>query len=108
MISRDQLQEMFDGMGQNAGWNIDGPLLWGYFFTAKTKAPLELAAPALEKKGYRIVDIYENDEGTWWLHVEKEEHHDVDSLSVRNQELESFADEWMLGSYDGMDAGPIK
>ncbi len=108
MIPRAQLQEMFDSMANNPGWNINGPLLWGYFFTADSKSPLENAAPALVSDGYRLVDIYENEEGTWWLHVEKEEYHGVDSLFSRNQKLEAFAMEWALASYDGMDVGPIK
>ncbi len=81
-LNRQDAKFLEVGAGMNPGWNINGPLLWGYFFTANAKSPLERAAPALEKESYRLVDIYENEEGNWWLHVEKEEHHDVDNKRV--------------------------
>lgn len=108
MISRDQLREMFEGLARKTKWDLSGPLLWGYFFTSSNRQPLEDASLALARRGYRIVEIREGENGVWWLHVEKEEHHSVESLDIRNQELEAFADEWSLSSYDGMDVGPGK
>jgi hypothetical protein len=56
----------------------------------------------------RIVDIYLDDKKeNWWLHVEKIETHNVDSLTRREEELSEIALKANLGSYDGWDVGPV-
>ena len=111
VIAKQQHVEMFDGMTKQGRLDPSKPLLWGYFFTDSAKEPLERAAQLLKKKGYRIVDVYLSDKkhageaDLWWLHVEKIEVHTADTLDVRNQELNRFAQEQGLGSYDGMDVG---
>jgi Regulator of ribonuclease activity B len=113
MISRDALQDMFDYMRARARWSIDGVCLWGYFFTDYSRERLMTAVPALERMGYRFVDILDkptpqdDDQLILYLHVEREEQHTVDSLDTRNRELERFAAEFQLEHYDGMDVGPI-
>lgn len=112
MITRDDLQEMFDSAKAKAKWNIDDVCLWGYFFVDHDREKLSAAAPVLERLGYRVVGFLEptpdsDDQTQLFLHVEKEELHTVDSLDARNQELYRFADEFGLESYDGMDVGPI-
>ena len=112
MISRELLENMFADMRKKSKWNVDGPLLWGYFFTALDKAKLEAAASALVKDGYTFVDIWlpeskeSEDSLMWWLHVERVEHHTVDSLHKRNTALYALASKFGLESYDGMDVGP--
>jgi len=109
-ISKAQLQEMFDSMRRDAPWSVDGPLLWGYFFTNSEPSALKRAAAELQSKGYRVVDISERPDSPgssrWWLHVEKVEKHTVDTLNARNQEFYALALKFQLGSYDGMDVGP--
>ena len=109
-ISRPQLQLMFDQMRANAPWYVDGPLLWGYFFTASFPAPLKELAAELTQNGYRFVAIYESppESGGWWLHVEKVEPHSVDSLHARNIELYAHASRYPTVAYDGMDVGAAK
>jgi hypothetical protein len=110
VITRDQLQEMFDSMSDR--WDVSEPLLWGYFFTHSSRVPLEKAAKLLEASGYRFVEIHLGDKESatepdeWWLHVEKVEVHSVDSLDRRNQEFYRLAESLGLDSYDGMDVGP--
>ena len=112
VIAKQQLIEMFDGMTKQGRLDPSKPLLWGYFFTDTSKEPLERAAQLLKKEGYRIVDVYLSDKehpgeaDLWWLHVEKIEVHTPETLDIRNQELNRFAQEQGLGSYDGMDVGP--
>src|SRR6266567_263717 len=111
MISRDQLQEMFDAMRGKAKWNIDDVCLWGYFFTDHDRERLLASAPALERMGYKVVGLLgptpeDDDQSLLLLHVEREERHTVDSLDARNRELYRFAEEFGLESYDGMDVGP--
>lgn len=114
MISREQLQQMFDSMSQKSGWDISKDMVWGYFFTHSSKPPLERAAQVLEAQGYTVVDIYladkesASDPDLWWLHAERIETHTVSSLDARNQLLYRFADEQALDSYDGMDVGPVQ
>jgi len=111
VITREQLQEMFDGMP--GSWDVSEPLVWGYFFTNSSREPLERAAKALETRGYRFVDIHlgdkddSSDPDLWWLHVEKIEVHSVDSLDRRNQEFYRLAESLGIDSYDGMDVWPV-
>ena len=113
MISRELVQNMFDEMRAKAKWNIDGVCLWGYFFIDQDRLRLLEAASALEAMGYRVVGILEpasedDDQSTLTLHVERVEQHTVDSLDTRNRELDLFAEEFELESYDGMDVGPVE
>lgn len=106
MIAKHQLQQMFDDISRNAGWDMSKPMLWGYFFTNPTRDELEVAAKALAGDGYRVVEICEDDdEPLFWLHVERVEAHTVDSLYERNESFYRLAAELGLESYDGMDVG---
>lgn len=105
MIQREQLEEMFAGMRAKAPWNVDGPLLWGYFFNGPEKGALENIALTLEARGYRRVSLAQHEDRVWSLHVEKVETHTVDSLHARNTEFYALAREAGLVKYDGMDVG---
>lgn len=113
MITRDQLQDLFDNTRAKAKWSIDGVCLWGYFFTDHDRSKLLAAAPALEQMGYRFVGLLvpppaeDGASEVIFLHVEREEQHTVDSLHARNQELYRFAEEHGIEAYDGMDVGPV-
>ena len=112
VISIDELREMFADMRTKASfkkWNVDGPLLWGYFFTDKDKQKLSRIAAYLKDRGYNFVSVLPaDDQGTFFLHVEKIEHHTPGSLNHRNREFYELADQFQLESYDGMDVGPAK
>jgi len=111
--SREDLEGMFANISQKTKWDMSKDMLWGYFFTNSSRAKLDLAAKDLSRVGYRIVDVYlsKKDDPSapdlWWLHVERIEMHSVDSLLERNAELAVFAKTHYLGSYDGMDVGPV-
>jgi hypothetical protein len=107
MIELAQLQEMFAGMRSQTPWNVDGPMLWGYFFTDTSQDNLTTAAALLKARGYSFVAIHKTDDGnTNVLHVERVETHSPESLFARNEELYGLADRLGLESYDGMDVGP--
>ena len=109
MITLESLQEMFADMKANPSWNIDGDLLWGYFFTDPDPEKLQPVADYLETAGYKFVDIFPaDDKEVYWLHVEKIEHHTPETLDQRNQEFYALADRFNLESYDGMDVGPVE
>jgi hypothetical protein len=112
VITIAQIKEMFADMRTKPGyknWNIDGPLLWGYFFTDPDPKKLQPIADHLAKNGYRFVRIYPTDDrSTFFLHMERIEHHSPESLNQRNSELYGLAEQYKISSYDGMDVGPIK
>ena len=113
MISKEELQEMFDAIAENPDWDLSGEMLWGYFFTDSDKSALERVAPVLEDMGYFVNAIYlsdkesEDDPDLWWLHIEKAEIHTVDSLHKTNQVFYELARKYGLDSYDGMDVGRL-
>lgn len=107
-ISLARLEQLFQDMKSEAGWNTDGDLLWGYFFVDEDPAKLRLLAEQLEEQGYHLVGISPEDEGTTSrLHVERVETHTPRSLDRRNQELEALAARFGVEAYDGMDVGPV-
>ena len=106
-IPLTHLEEMFDNMRNKARWNTDAPMLWGFFFTDKTKERLISLAEHLKNSGYNIVDLYPTDDDLlFMLHVERIERHTPKSLDQRNGELEGLALKFGVRSYDGMDVGP--
>jgi hypothetical protein len=105
-IPRSDLDTMFASMRAQAPWNVDGPLLWGYFFLDPSRAKLENAAANLKRSGYHIVDIALARPGLFRLHVEKIEAHTAASLDARNQALYALADRYHI-DYDGMDVGRV-
>lgn len=115
MITRDQVEELFDAVRKGATWSPDEICLWGYFFTDPDRAKLARAGRVLAGLGYHVVEILDPDDdddddeeerGRFFLHVEREEHHTVDTLDRRNAELYLLAEELGLEGYDGMDVGP--
>ena len=110
-ILRERLQQMFDNIRSQTKWNIDGEMLWGYFFFDGHPDRLLAARLELEARGYRFVSMHEVEEGPskgmFVLHVEKIEMHTVDSLDRRNGELAALATGLGLTGYDGMDVGPV-
>jgi hypothetical protein len=113
-IPRSQIAAMFADMKAHAPWNMEGDLLWGYYFTGTDKSVLEKAAKDLVGQGYRLAEIRLLDQannagvGTYQLHVERVEHHTPDSLFARNSQLYDFAASHGLATYDGMDVGPVR
>jgi len=108
MITRQALEEMFGNMRAKTKWNIDGDLLWGYFFFDRRQEKLSLLGQELQKSGYRLVNLYPSDDrSTYVLHVEKIEHHTPQTLHARNQEFYRLAEQNGIDSYDGMDVGPV-
>src|ERR1035438_1731476 len=63
MIDLGMLEDMFSGMRAKTNWNVDGPMLWGYFFTDRSAEKLEKAATHLTAQGYHLVGIHETDDG---------------------------------------------
>lgn len=107
-IQLAQLQAMFADMRAKTKWNVDGPMLWGYFFVDADPEKLKRAGTELQGLGYRVVGIEQSAKKRGYrLHVERVEAHSPASLDVRNGELYALAERYALSSYDGMDVGPV-
>jgi hypothetical protein len=89
-------------------WDLNGDLLWGFYFTNETKWPLEFDAWALGLFGYSKVSIDRDEKKEfWWLHVEKIERLSLDSMASRNVRLSWFGKIFGFSVYDGWDVGPV-
>ena len=104
---------MFANIRENTDWDLNGPMLWGYFFVNTTPEPLNGLAENLVAMGYSLVEIFEPEleEGEapyHVLHVERAEVHTEASLDARNHELQTLAEQNGVEDYDGMDVGPVE
>ena len=98
---------VFDQMRESA-WALNGEFLFGYFYTSPKRSSLETLAGALERFGYRKVNVYKDEQKKfWWLHVERIEHHDLDSMAARNVRLKWLGTIFGGSVYDGWDAGRV-
>ncbi len=107
------INEMFTNIRENTDWNLDGPMLWGYFFVNTTPEPLQALGEKLAAQGYTFVEVFEPEleeaETPYHvLHVERAEVHSVASLDARNHELQVLAEQNGVEDYDGMDVGPVE
>ena len=106
-ITLAQMEVMFRNMRVKTKWNVDGDLLWGYFFMDPQPDKLRRLADHLSRMGYGPVNLYPSPNGqTHVLHVKKLETHTPQSLHQRNMEFYRLADKFGIASYDGMDVGP--
>lgn len=88
------------------GVNLNAPLLYGYFFYNKDKAPLEKLKNALLETGYKLVRLEKVEDKTLFvLHVEKIETHTLASINERENALRSLAQKYKVDEYDGWDVG---
>ncbi len=102
-----KLQSMFATLRAQGRVNVDGPLLWGYFFLDPDRAKLVALAEELHGKGYRVVGIGKmNGRDLYRLHVDRVELLTAESLYARDIELETLVRKHHVLSYDGMDVGP--
>jgi len=107
-ISMEQLEKMFADMRTQTHWNIDGPMLWGYYFLDGDRVKLDVLSNVLVGQGYRLVGLQKiNGREMWRLHVEKVEVQSPQALYRRDVELEALARKYAIASYDGMDVGPV-
>jgi hypothetical protein len=114
MIARKLLEDMFKDCKDIDSFDIKSECLWSYFFTDPDPDKLLAAGETLAKRGFNLVGILEaggspdeSEEQYYYLQVDRVECHSVDTLMKRNEELESFAQERELHSYDGMEVGAV-
>lgn len=106
-ISLQQLQTMFKELGSETGWQLDGEMLWTYYFTAATPEALESVVDALESYEFEVDEIFENEEEPGYiLEIGRIEKHTPESLFALNAELEAIASKFEGVEYDGMEVNP--
>lgn len=104
MIPKEEIIGFFDRMKSN-GVDTNTKMLYGYFFTNNEPKKLEKVAEELKTQGFEYVDIYPDETNQYWLHMERIEIHDSESLFNLNKELYAIADKFSIKSYDGFDVG---
>lgn len=111
MIEFEKLERMFEAMRRDARWDVDGVLRWGYLFYDADRRRLGALSETLEGMGYRMTELGPTEDedaaGLCMLRVERDEHHDPQSLHQRNRELSALAARFGVAEYDGMDVAPL-
>jgi hypothetical protein len=113
-ITLEEIEEMFATVEATTDWDMAEPKLWGHYFGHPERKRLELAATALAVQGFDFVDIYPPDvdaapeDALYYLHVERAEVHDPQSLLELAEGMYQLAERFALTSYDGMDVGPVE
>ena len=51
----EDTRNLFANLRENTDWDINGPLLWGYFFVHSSAEPLQVLADHLQAQGYSFV-----------------------------------------------------
>lgn len=108
------IKEIFDDARSEDNWNLEGEMLYSYYFVDASIEKLEKLGNFLEKEGYDFIDIFElGDEetnestGEYLLHIDKVEIHTPESLATRNVEFQKLADEYEIETYDGWEFGEV-
>lgn len=104
-ISLEKIEEMFSNMHAN-GVNTDQIMLWGYFFTSTKKDKFDQVAKELKSKNFEFVEIFQAEDKSYWLHLERKEIHNAKSLYELDEELYAVADKYKI-IYDGFDVGNV-
>lgn len=99
---------MFAGLHSETDWNLDGEMLWGYYFTAAAPEVLESLAEKLEERDFDVVEIFESDDDpVFVLQAQRIEKHTPESLFALNAQLEELVGKFEGVEYDGMDVDPV-
>lgn len=104
-IPMEKIEEMFSNMKSN-GVDTDKIMLWGYFFTDKRKDKFEQVANELNNQKFEFVEIFQAEDKSYWLHLERKEIHNPKSLYELDEELYKIAEKYQI-KYDGFDVGNV-
>lgn len=104
-IQLEKIEKMFSNMKSN-GINTNTTMLWGYFFTSNRKDKFEQVTNELRNKGFDFVEIFQAEDKSFWLHLERKEVHNAKSLYELDEELYSIAEKYKI-TYDGFDVGNV-
>ncbi|MDC8005341.1 ribonuclease E inhibitor RraB [Aureisphaera galaxeae] len=113
MITKEIIREFFANLESGNEFDTSTELMWGYFFLDSNLNRLKRFGDEMKGKGYRFVDIFkaemesQEDPKEYYLHVERIEYHNTETLHERNQMFYKLVQEKGIGFYDGFDVGNI-
>ena len=81
-------------------------LFRSYFFISDNKNQFEKVKNELIALKFEFVEIYQAEDKSYWLHVERKEKHNAESLFALDEELYKIADKYEI-IYDGFDVGNV-
>ena len=100
------LLEVFNKM-QSDGFDIDGPLKWGFYFVDSDKTKLQSVFDELKDNNYILEDIYLGEGDNWTLHASKIDILTAEKLHRRNLAFNELASHCEVALYDGWDVERI-
>lgn len=108
------IREIFQTAKTEDNWDLEGEMLYSFYFVDEDVDKLEKLGLKLEADGYDFLDIFElgdeeTDESTgeYLLHIDKIETLTPETLAARNVEFQKLAEEYEIGSYDGWEFGEV-
>ena len=108
------IKEIFETARTEDGWNLEGEMLYSFYFVDEDMEKLEELGNKLEAGGYDVIGIYElGDEeteepsGELMLHIDTVEIHTPETLAARNVEFAELVKEHGIDSYDGWEFGEV-
>lgn len=95
-------------MGTEAKWDLNKPLVWGYYFYDKDPAKLEKLKKKLEEKGFKVYQVRKSAyfiRNNYLLYAYEEVTHTPESLFDQCNRLANLAIENGIEEFDGWEAG---
>lgn len=106
MITREKVTEYLNHIILEKNIDLKNKLSWGYFFTHYEKDTLKVAKNIFISEKYDFVEIIEEN-GTFHLHIEKIETHNIYTLYLKCLELYSLSIELGIDEFNGFDVEDI-
>ena len=106
-----EIKKIFADAAREEEWDVEGEMLYSYYFIDETMDKLEKLAQHFENENYDYINIYElGDEetneptGEYLLHIDKTEKHTPETLVERVDEFLKLAEEFEV-EFDGWEFG---
>lgn len=106
-----EIREIYADAAREEGWDVEGELLYSYYFVDESFDKLEKLAQHFENENYDFINIYElGDEetnepsGEFLLHIDKTEKQTPEALVERVDEFLKLAEEYEV-EFDGWEFG---
>ena len=106
-INFDNLNKAFIQMKNEAGWDTEDKLYWGFYFLDHDLKKLEKFADKLKNDSFQIVEIRNTGDNLYLLHAEQYAIHSAESLFDQCHALANLAIENDIEIFDGWDAGSM-
>ena len=107
-----EIKEIFTDAAREEGWEVEGEMLYSYYFVDTSIEKLEKLGLLLEKEDYDFINIFElgDDEsgeptGEYLLHLDKTEKNTPETLIDKIERFENLAVEYEIDSFDGWEFG---